>query len=102
MKMKKITLIISLIFILSLALAGCGAQLSEDETKIESGAVNTEYAGNINPEVPKDYKITKQSEEELMAVPVKSGAQEESETGDIGSEEGGAGEGGSSEAKPKI
>ena len=102
MKMKKFTLVISLMLVLVIMLTGCGAQSSGDKTRVESGSINTEYAGDPSPVVLKDYKITEQSKQELMAIPVKSGAQEVSETENNSSEEGGAGEGGSSEAKPKI
>lgn len=83
MARKGLILVIVLLLVLSLAISGCGSAQESFAGQIDSGVNAQDYNGLTHWELPKEYKLSQQEEQEWNQVKQKVSSQSDS-GGDAG------------------
>lgn len=78
MARRGLLLVTCLLLALSVLLSGCGSVQENLDGQIDSGTLDPDYNGITHWELPKDYKLTPQEEQEwkqaIQAINEQSGA----------------------------
>ncbi|MBZ4687045.1 MAG: hypothetical protein JG764_678 [Clostridiales bacterium] len=99
----------ALVIFITIFLVGCGTTSTITQPRFESGVIDKDYRGEMNPEPPKELKLSKREQEEgIEKITIKCGVeieapgkkQNETEKNNISKDY--IKTGGESNAKPKI
>ncbi|OEF95830.1 hypothetical protein [Desulfuribacillus alkaliarsenatis] len=99
---KQIVLALS-IFMLLIALVGCGSETSE--VSVSSGVIDKEYEGVVNPQIPMEFKLTEEEKKNgVQKVTIEGSndkdSSDEEDTDEQSSDE--EDDGGEERARPNI
>lgn len=76
MLVRKKLFCVLLVLLISFLVLGCGSQNQSVPAKVESGVIDKEYRGVVNPEVPREFKLSEQEQREgIQKITIKCGVQ---------------------------
>jgi hypothetical protein len=73
---RKGLFVLMLVVVITILAVGCGANSTAQVMRVESGAVNDNYVGVVNPELAKDLKLSEgEKKEGIEKITIKCGTQ---------------------------
>lgn len=78
MSKKTVISFLMLILFISLLLVGCSSRPEQPIGKLESGVLDEDYQGVVNPEIPKELKLTEEEAKNgIKKITIKCGVEKE-------------------------